>query len=384
MSTNLSVHDRISKARIKLVLDDPFFGVICMRWEVIEAHTDTMATDGNNLYYASKFVESISDAELVGVIVHEAMHVALMHMLRLGSRDKLVANMAMDFAINPTIDSKYKLPPGGCNDPKYAGWTFEDIYDDLMQNLPPPPPQGGCSGNNPGDGQGGTWGQVFAPKGKDGQAMSEAEMKVMEADMKSTVANAAAVAKKQGKMPANMERFIDKLLKPQVDWREKLRAVVTGLYPVDYTWRRFNRRLADEGIYAPSIRREGAGEIVVAIDTSGSIGKKELTTFFSELAAISSEVMPERVHVLYIDADISGIDVFEHGDEIVARPRGGGGTDFRPAFTWADANVDNPQALVYFTDMYGSFPQTPPSYPTIWVSTSDVNQAPFGEVINVR
>ena len=80
--SELSVHDRIAKARIKLVLDDPFFGVICMRWEVIEGQTNTMATDGNNLYYAVDFVQSLSDDELVGIIVHEAMHVALLHMLR--------------------------------------------------------------------------------------------------------------------------------------------------------------------------------------------------------------------------------------------------------------------------------------------------------------
>jgi predicted metal-dependent peptidase len=378
----LSVHDRIAKARIKLVLDDPFFGVICMRWEVVEAHTDTMATDGNNLYYSSDFVSKLTDDELLGVIVHEAMHVALLHMLRLGKREHLPANMAMDYAINPTICERYTLPAGGCNDPKYANWTFEDIYDDLMKNPPPPPPQGGGSGD--GEEGKGPWGQVMKPTDKNGQELSESEMKVMEADMKSTISNAVAVAKKQGKMPANMERFIDKLLKPQVDWREKLRAVVTGMYPTDYTWRRFNRRLEGEGIYAPSILREGAGEIVVGIDTSGSIGKKELTTFFSELAAIAEEVIPEKVHILYIDAEVSGVDTFEAGDEIVARPRGGGGTDFRPAFKWTEDNGVSPQALVYFTDMYGSFPDAPPHYPVIWVSTSNINTAPFGEVINVR
>lgn len=367
MST-LSVHDRISKARIRLVLDDPFFGVICMRWEVIQGETDTMATDGNNLYYNPAFVEQLSDDELVGVVVHEAMHVALLHMLRLGNREHLIANMAMDYAINPTI-SKYTLPKGGCNDPKYEGWIYEDIYDDLMKNVK--------KINVP-------WGEVRAPKNKNGEKMSESEMKVMEADMKSTIANAVAVAKKQGKMPGNIERFIGKLLKPQVDWREKLRAVVTGLYPTDYTWRKFNRRLAGEGVYAPSIVRQGAGEIVVGIDTSGSIGKKELTTFFSELAAIAEEVIPEKVHILYIDAAISGVDVFEAGDEIVARPRGGGGTDFCPAFTWTEDNDVQPQALIYFTDMYGSFPKEVPPYPVIWISTSDVSTAPFGEVINVR
>lgn len=367
----LSVHDRIAKARIKLVLDDPFFGVICMRWEIIELKDGgTMATDGNNLYYHVPWVDKLTDDELLGVVVHEAMHCALLHMLRLGNRDKMIANMAMDFAINPTIMGKYKLPKDGCNDPKYDGWTFEDIYEDLIKNAIKIPAD--------------LWGQVMEPKNANGQKMTEAEIKVMEADMKSTVANAAAVAKKQGKMPRNMELFIDKLLKPQVDWREKLKAIVTGLYPADYTWRKFNRRLVDEGVFAPSIVREGAGEIVIGIDTSGSIGRKELTTFFSELQSIAEEVMPERIHVLYIDAEVSGVDTFEMGENIVARPRGGGGTDFCPAFKWVEDNGIEAQALVYFTDMYGSFPKATPHYPVIWVSTSDIKEAPFGDVINVR
>ena len=366
----LSISDRIAKARIKLVLDDPFFGVICMRWEVIHNPAVTMATDGNNLFYGEDFVKSINDEELLGVIVHEAMHVALLHMLRLGERDPTIANMAMDYAINPTIADKYTLPKGGLLDRKYENWTYEDIYDDLIKNVP----------TNPSN----SWGGVVKPKNKEGQDMTEAEMQVMEQDVKSAVANAAAVAKKQGKLPGDLERFIGKLLKPQVDWREKLRAIVTGLYPVDYTWRRFNRRLLEEDIYAPSMLREGAGEVVVAIDTSGSIGKKELTTFFSELNAISEEVHPEKIHVIYVDADISGVDTFEMGEEIVARPRGGGGTDFCPPFNWVELNSISPQALVYFTDMYGSFPENAPPYPVIWVSTSDESKAPFGEVINVR
>lgn len=370
--SELSIHDRIAKARIKLVLDDHFFGAICMRWDIVEIPQGTMATDGPNLYYCADFVNGLTDDELVGVIVHEAMHVALLHMLRLGSRDQTIANMAMDFAINPTIMNKYTLPAGGCNDPKYDGWTYEDIYDDLMKNAIKIP-MGGAG-----------WGEVLAPKNSDGTELTESQRQVMEADMKSAVANAVAVAKKAGKMPGDIERFIDKLIKPQVDWKEKLRAVVTGLYPTDYTWRKFNRRLLNEGIYAPSIVKQGAGEIVVGIDTSGSIGKKELTTFFSELAAIAEEVVPEKVHVLYIDAEIAGVDTFEAGDEIVAKPRGGGGTDFKPAFEWTSKNGVEPQALIYFTDMYGDFPKNPPPYPVIWISTSDVNKAPFGEVINVR
>ena len=365
----MHIFDRIAKARIKLVLDHPFYGCIAMRFELKERpEIQTMATDGPNLYYNEPWVMALSDEELVGVIAHEAMHVILMHNLRIGGRDIESWNVACDYAINIGLDN-FVLPKGGLIDQKYLGMTAEEIHDTLPEEEKK-------------NGQG--WGYVMAPKNEDGTAMSPSQVKVMEEELKSELAAAAAIAKKQGKLPENIARLVGELISPQVNWKEKLRLAVVGLFPLDYTWSKYSRRMLDEGMYMPTLRKEGAGDIAIAIDTSGSIGKTELTAFFSELNCISEEVAPQSVTVMYIDAAVSSVDRFEAGETITAKPTGGGGTDFRPAFDWIKKNGSNPQALIYFTDMYGDFPKSPPDYPVIWVSTSGVKTAPFGDVIQIK
>jgi len=71
------------------------------------------------------------------------------------------------------------------------------------------------------------------------------------------------------------------------------------------------------------------GEIVVAVDTSGSIGKRELEQFAGEISAISEETQPEAIHVVYCDAAVQSTQEFRASEPVRLEPKGGGGTDFR-------------------------------------------------------
>jgi len=63
--------------------------------------------------------------------------------------------------------------------------------------------------------------------------------------------------------------------------------------------------------------------------------------------------------------------------------KGGGGTDFAPVFDYADKNLPDIQCLIYLTDLQGSFPEAEPSYPTMWISNSTTDTAPFGQVVRM-
>jgi predicted metal-dependent peptidase len=106
-----------------------------------------------------------------------------------------------------------------------------------------------------------------------------------------------------GKLGSGMDRDMVELLQPQVDWREVLRDFVqTTCQGNDYsTWRRPNRRYIGAGIYMPSGISEQIGEIVVAIDTSGSIGARELGVFLAEIKEVADTVHPEAIRILYWD-----------------------------------------------------------------------------------
>src|SRR5208282_3639965 len=194
-------------------------------------------------------------------------------------------------------------------------------------------------------------------------------------------------AKACGKLPGALKRYAEEFLEPKVKWQEILRTtVVTAANRDTSTWARpHRRRLAQQRMYLPRSAAYGCDRIVVAVDTSGSIGPKELNTFFSELADILRTCHPEVVDVLGVDAAVaSHVEVTGDTDITQDPPEvgGGGGTDFRPAFNWVAEHDVMPACFIYFTDMMGPFPDKAPEYPVIWCATT-ATEGPFGKTIHI-
>jgi predicted metal-dependent peptidase len=186
-------------------------------------------------------------------------------------------------------------------------------------------------------------------------------------------------------LPDSIARMVEEIINPKIDWREALRRFVSALARDDYSWTPPNRRYIHQGLYLPSLRSEKLGDIVVAVDTSGSISPKDLDQFGAELTAIMEEHPGTEAHVVYCDTAIRGTAHVTSDDlPLTLEARGGGGTDFRPPFAWVEEQNINPVALVYLTDMECSrFPDAP-TYPVLWVRTgSGGGDAPFGEVIDL-
>jgi predicted metal-dependent peptidase len=168
----------------------------------------------------------------------------------------------------------------------------------------------------------------------------------------------------------------------QQDWRAILGDFVAATAPSDYRWTPPNRRHIASGLYLPSVERRGLGEIVIAVDTSGSIGKRELEQFAGEISAISEEAKPEAIHVVYCDAEVQFAHHFGPSEPLELEPKGGGGTDFCPVFQWVDEKEITPVCLIYLTDLCcNSYPQAP-EYPVLWVTDSR-RRAAFGETVCV-
>ena len=151
----------------------------------------------------------------------------------------------------------------------------------------------------------------------------------------------------------------------------------------DYTMLRPNRRFISDNLYLPSMYSEGLGEVVIVVDTSGSISTKELEEFQSEINCILEDTQPEKVYVLYCDTQVhKDIDEFSSDDlPIQLTTRGGGGTDFTAPFEWVNEQSLNPDAFIYFTDLYGGCSAEEPWYPVMWLCTTDKKDVPFGDVI---
>jgi len=366
----------IVRARTQLVMAEPFFGSLALRLKPVAADiTDTMATDGTHLFYNPKWVLSITAHQLRGVICHEVLHCTNGHPWRRKARDDRKWNYACDYAINPLVkEAGHELPPDGLIDKQFKGLSAEAIYN----KLPPDAPNGG--GNGQGNGQGKN---QPMPAGGVMDAPNQQEHAQQQAEWQVAMRQAAQMAKARGRLPASLGRLVDELVRPKVDWKSELRRFVQQAARNDYAWRRPNGRYLHAGLYLPSLYSEEMPPLVIAVDTSGSIGEKELRQFASEISAISDECRPSRIYVQYIDAMVHKVDEFEPGDVVRIKPIGGGGTSFIPAFEWVEKHQVEPACLIYLTDMYGDFPKQPPEYPVMWVATSD-RDAPFGETLRLE
>lgn len=390
-----------------MLLDHPFFGALLLRLRLTECPgIETMATDGVALFYNPSFLDGLSDRELVGVLAHEVMHPAMQHHTRRGERKPHLWNIACDHAINPILTgAQLALPEGALNDPRFAGMNAERIYSLLdredegesktSQNSP-----SAQADNGPGAGGSnreadskiapsvpstpGGFGQVLdAPNpAHPGELPTDGQRSLQSQEWRIAVEQAQRTALAAGKIPAGMERVIEQVRHAPVDWREALRRFFSQTVPQDYRWTPPNRRFVWAGLYLPGLHREGMGEIAIGVDCSGSISDKLLGKFSAEVNAIAAESRPELVRVLYCDAAIQRVDEFAAGETVELNPAGGGGTDFRPVFTYLEERQIEPRCLIFLTDLAGSFPEDTPTYPVIWAATSE-RTAPFGETVAI-
>ena len=161
-----------------------------------------------------------------------------------------------------------------------------------------------------------------------------------------------------GRMGGKIPRQIGDLLEPKIDWREALREFVSSVMKGkdEFTWRRMNKRHMANDIYLPSMENETIGEVIVAIDTSGSIGGAELTEFATELASICDLVQPEGVRILWWDTQVNGEQTFApdtYGQiASLLKPLGGGGTHVGCVSKYIAEKKLNAECVIVFTDGY--------------------------------
>lgn len=387
----MTAKEKLTKARAGLILDLPFFGSLALRLTLQEDPScETAWTDGKSMGYNPDFIESLSLDQVKGLICHEVMHCACAHQARRGDRNHQKWNIAGDYAINQIIeDAKITLPEGHLIDPAYKGMNADEIYSKLP-NTPPAPSQEGNSrgtlqrapagvdkgvGNDPG--RCGEVRDAESPKSEIQNAQSEQDWKV-------AVAQAAQEARMQGKLPAGLDRLVTDILEPKVDWREVLRRFVDQSAKNDYQWFPPNRRYIHQRLYLPSLKSEELPPIVIAIDTSGSIGKEELDQFAVEMTAILEDHHTSCT-VIYCDARIANVEEFSSDDlPLQLHPKGGGGTDFRPSFDYVGAQCLVPSCMIYLTDLEcSSYPSEPP-YPVLWARIGKGGtMPPFGEEVQL-
>jgi len=392
---------KLSAARTRLILDRPFLGALVLRMPLKAGDPQwcrTIGTDARAFYYNPEYIESLSLEQTQFALAHEALHCALSHFARREHRVKERWDVACDLAINPLlIKEGMTPPPGALYDIGFEGMMAEEIYPSIKDNTaeqphdqhlygnetrstdePDQPPQSGADDSG-GGGSGGAGTRQSGPP----EPLTETEKEQLSIQWRQRLAGAAQQAMQAGKLGASLRRLVDHLLQPQLPWRMLLARYMTASSRDDYSYMRPSRREGDAIL--PTLRGSQI-DVVVALDTSGSIRENEMREFVSEIDAIKGQVRA-RILLQACDAAVcqAGPWIYEPWEvfELPADLRGGGGTRFTPVFDWIATESQIPDLLVYFTDAQGEFPKQEPEYPVIWL-VKGRGTVPWGQRIQLN
>lgn len=355
LNQTLTAEQRLQKAVMAIMAHDKYVGlssVLMIGDRTVDDTVPTACTNGRDEMYGRAFVDGLNDAELRFLILHECYHKMYQHLTtwkHLYDKHAQVANAACDYVINVQLvdgdngEGFIKMPKVGLFDEQYRSMDTAQVFHKIYDSLPE------------GDDGRGVGNSLDDHGWEEAEQLSEEEKGDLEREVEEAIRQGVLVA---GKLGSGGARDLEALLKPQIDWRDVLREFIsTTCAGNDFsTWSRPNRKFISTGVYMPSGISQSVGELVVAVDTSASIGQHELTTFLSEIKSVCDNVRPDRIRLLYWDTEVCADETYNltETDTLVqsTKPAGGGGTDVRCVSEYMTEHKINPQAVIVFTDGY--------------------------------
>ena len=385
--------EKLTTARVGLLLKAPFFGNMATRMQIIDASDwcPTAATNGKNFYYNKDFVNKLSVKKLEFLFGHEILHCVFDHFGRCGSRDRQLANIAQDYAVNQIlVDERIgqKIDEVQiCYDSKYRGMAWEEIYDELYEkaekiSLPELLKQLGDTLDEHINEDGSSPGNEGEKNGK--PTMTKAEAQAIKDEIKEAMIQAAAAAG-AGNTPASVQRMIKDLTEPKMNWRELIRMNIQSIIRNDYSFARPNRKGMHSGAILPGMKNDETIDVAIAIDMSGSIGVEDATVFLSEVKGIMDQYQDYAIDIWCFDTEIYNHARITHdnGDDLLSyEPKGGGGTDFMANYEYMKNIGLQPKKFIMFTDGYPFGEWGDADYTdTLFVVKGGNNEAPFGQTV---
>ena len=340
----------------------------------------TACTDGRDVTYNPEFVKSLNQKQLVFVVLHEAIHKVYQHMKlwrNLFKENPQLANHSADYIVNDAIviadpngevaQFPTSIPP--LWDIKYRGMTTKQVFDVLKKGSPP---QGNTLDDHDWEGS---------------QEMTEEEASATEKAIDQAIRQGEMIRSKNN---GDKSALATEFTKPKVNWREQLKEFVKNVCSNKdlSSWRKPSRRFLSQHIYMPSMIGESINSLVVAVDTSGSIGDKELKAFLSEVVGVCNEVNPATLELLYWGSEVVQHETYHIGEydslTQTTKPADGGGTYVSCVREYIQDKSIIPEAIIILTDGYvesdwgGAW-----SHPTLWAITSD-EVSPHGKSIHIK
>lgn len=370
--TSAEIEDILIKARVDMLMNAPFFGNLATRLVLVDA-TDwcpTAATDGKHFYYNRHFTAALTEDECIWLMGHEILHCVYDHMdpMRRGDRIHQLWNVANDYVINLELELAKlgrrirKEIIEVCFDYKYQDMMSEDVYDELykeadedgrIQQVSFDMHMEHEEGDDEGSGVGQEGNVEDGTKGP--VPMSADEKEKIKQEFKSATMQAAKAAGDAGNLPRGVKRMLDKLVNPQLDWRQLLAMQIQSVIKSDYTFRTPSRKGLDSGFFLPAMDYEQSIDVAIALDMSGSIDDVMSRDFLSEVKGIFDQYTGFKVHLFCFDTEVHNPQQFDdmNMEEFMDYElMGGGGTEFDCCYDYMKEAGIEPKKFIMFTDGY--------------------------------
>lgn len=431
---------KMTSGRAKVIFHKSLYAPLLFRLALKAASwIKTMCTDGKSLMFNANFVLGLPMEHLMFCILHEVLHCVFQHVIRRGTRDPEIWNIACDLLINAILvfDEKLAHPEWICLDKKYwkkpegSRWTVEEIYDDLMRDVNGARKRhkigcpcvqrdptvrssgsgqekdssgeekaqkggGGAKGNSPGTenskGKGsGAGGGEDEADGADGhdhindpRGWTDVPWdKDTEETWKQAVIQTEQMARMRGMAPGWLTKLVEELVEPPIPIERILDFIAGSIASDENSWKNPNRRFISRGIHLPSNLKDRKDVVFIA-DTSGSIDDSEIEDFFGLMYRAFRSKGINTLRAIQCDQRITDDKVCKNRSDFAAHVRttggkGRGGTSFVPPFEkLRGEHADWKVAcVIYLTDLGGDFPSFRPHFPVFWI-TIDRKKAPFG------
>jgi predicted metal-dependent peptidase len=387
------VLDRIIIARVGLLLRHPFFGNMATRLKIQAADEwcPTAAVDGRNLYFNTQFFNAMNNKEIEFVIAHEILHCVFDHLGRRDERNPMLYNIAADYIVNNLlVRDRIGEKPSivDCfQDFKYEGWTSEEVYEELFKEAEKNGQEFLEQLGEMLDEHLDLEGDGTEEDNKDGKGRpkySKAEMDQIKDEIKEAMIQASQTAG-AGNTPAGVQRIIQQLTEPKINWRELLRQQIQSTIKSDYTFARPSRKGWHTGAILPGMNFQDTIDICITLDMSGSIGDAQAKDFLGEIQGIMDEYKDYKIKLWCFDTAVYNEQDFsaDDGDALTDYEiLGGGGTDFMVNWQYMKDNDIQPKKFIMFTDGYAWDSWGDPDWcETIFIIHSNHNknlEAPFG------
>ncbi len=409
--------DRVSMLRMQMLESHPFWGYLLLQFRMIpclELPTFAATDCVRRIWYNPRFTRHLTAQQLGFVLAHEVGHQVLLTVERCVGRNLHLWNCATDYAINRIVaqikkpgfheEKMYHVPEATIPelgkvrpllDARFEEMIAEQIYEVLAKEeleAPRVVTLRLCDSTAEGE-DAEEIGRIDLPDVADHHGgidvhipvdISPEQAEELRERLRAAVETWRRSAQR-GDLPGGYERELFGPMRAVVPWQRVFRNFLGQATATDdYSLTRPNKRYLEQDLVVPGHHSERIGMIVVALDTSGSMSKEQISELVAELTPLSA--MAEEVILIVADAKVHEVVSL---DELprwldAAKARGGGGTDHRPVFKYIEEHRLAPEVLIGLTDLYSAFPKLAPRFPVVWVVPPDHGEAPWGRVIELE